>query len=491
MSTSKSPLAVPYYAETTEEQEKLNELKEARQRLKDALENRNQLFDPTLLAMAQGFLAPTKTGKFGESLGNVAAAVMPVQQAEEKRSRELAQMQAELAALELAGVQAGAGEKLFRSALLGTQPGAPSGAPAATPSGAPTGTATATPTATPSGEAMRPINEDDIRRIMARYPQYARQLMDLVKMDRDRFKIAMNGTVFDTKTQSYIDTPIPGQKQEPFTTPYGQFNMLPFQYSQFLKAEEKGEGRAYLEKLTGRKLGEPTGAKTPEEQAADAAALKTQQEARAKGEAERFEDRINRGANAGSRIAQYTALTQIAKRPDAAKILGVFEGPGVGDALGKLLETSGKGLPEVKDIRAIFTDLGLDKQLKADQQLAAQLIAQINLELRKITRTPGEGSVSDFETRMILASGLDAANTPQGLVKKIELLKARAEYDRDLSRALRSSGMKVDDFMESARGQEISQKYINRLVNIVGLTPSPTAAGRSKAGDRVRALLGE
>ena len=131
MSTSKSPLAVPYYAETTEEQEKLNELKEARQRLKDALENRNQLFDPTLLAMAQGFLAPTKTGKFGESLGNVAAAVMPVQQAEEKRSRELAQMQAELAALELAGVQAGAGEKLFRSALLGTQPGAPSGAPAA------------------------------------------------------------------------------------------------------------------------------------------------------------------------------------------------------------------------------------------------------------------------------------------------------------------------------------------------------------------------
>ena len=159
----------------------------------------------------------------------------------------------------------------------------------------------------------------------------------------------------------------------------------------------------------------------------------------------------------------------------------------------KLLETSGKGLPEVKDIRAIFTDLGLDKQLKADQQLAAQLIAQINLELRKITRTPGEGNVSDFETRMILASGLDVANTPQGLVKKIEFLKARAEYDRDISRALRSSGMKVDDFMESPRGQEISQKYMDRLVNIVGLTPSQTAApaGRSKAGDRVRALLGE
>lgn len=486
MSTSKSPLSVPYYAETPEEQEKLRELQEARQLLKDALENRNQLFDPVLMAVAQGFLAPTKTGKFGESLANVAAAVTPVQQAEEKRTREVAQMRAELAALELAGVQAGAGEKLFRSALLGAPSGAPSGTPAETPSGAPSAEK-------PPSDTLRPISEDDVRKIMVRYPDKAKQLVELIKLDRDRFKIAMNGTVFDTKTQSYIDTPIPGQKQEPFATPYGQFNMLPFQYSQFLKAEEKGEGRAYLEKLTGRKLGEPTGAKTPEEQAAEAAALKTQQEARAKGEAERYEDRINRGANAGSRIAQYSALSQIAKRPDAAKILGVFEGPGVGDALGKLLETSGKGLPEVKDIRAIFTDLGLDKQLKADQQLAAQLIAQINLELRKITRTPGEGAVSDFESRMILASGLDVANTPQGLTKKIEFLKARAEYDRDLSRALRSSGMKVDDFMESARGQEISQKYMDRLVNIVGLTPSQTAApaGRSKAGDRVRALLGE
>jgi hypothetical protein len=47
--------------------------------------------------MAQGFLAPTKTGSFGESLGNVAGQVLPAVQAEEKRTMDMAKMRMELA----------------------------------------------------------------------------------------------------------------------------------------------------------------------------------------------------------------------------------------------------------------------------------------------------------------------------------------------------------------------------------------------------------
>jgi hypothetical protein len=50
-----------------------------------------------MLAMAQGFLAPTKSGSFGESLGNVAAAVGPAQSAEEKRIMEMAKMRLDMA----------------------------------------------------------------------------------------------------------------------------------------------------------------------------------------------------------------------------------------------------------------------------------------------------------------------------------------------------------------------------------------------------------
>jgi hypothetical protein len=67
-------------------------------------ERENRLFDPTLLAMAQGFLSPTKTGSFGESLGNVAGALAPVQAAEDKRATELAKMRLEVAQQ---GVQTG------------------------------------------------------------------------------------------------------------------------------------------------------------------------------------------------------------------------------------------------------------------------------------------------------------------------------------------------------------------------------------------------
>jgi len=69
---------------------------------KNALEkfeerNNNRLFDPVYLAMAQGFLAPTKTGSFGESLGNVAAQVGPAQSAEDKRIMEMAKMRLDMA----------------------------------------------------------------------------------------------------------------------------------------------------------------------------------------------------------------------------------------------------------------------------------------------------------------------------------------------------------------------------------------------------------
>ena len=54
-------------------------------RLSDSLTNRKMLFDPTLLAMAEGFLGPTQTGSFGEALGRVAGKVGAAQEAEQKR----------------------------------------------------------------------------------------------------------------------------------------------------------------------------------------------------------------------------------------------------------------------------------------------------------------------------------------------------------------------------------------------------------------------
>ena len=499
MSTSRSPLAVPYYAETTEEQEKLNELKEARQRLKDALENRNQLFDPTLLAMAQGFLAPTKTGKFGESLGNVAAAVMPVQQAEEKRSRELAQMQAELAALELAGVQAGAGEKLFRSALLGTQPGAPSGAPAATPSGAPA----ATPTATPSGEAMRPINEDDIRKIMARYPDKAKQLMELVKMDRDRFMISMSGTVFDRKTQTYLDQPIPGQKPEVYETPFGQFSMTPYQYSQYEKAEKDGTGKAYLEKLFKRTLGEPTGVMSVEERTAQAEAKKKVATSRAEAEAEEEKTLLTAGGGAQQMMMPARSILSFATDPKNKAAFGVIAEPTVFNAAAELVKqgiSTPFGSVGLGGIDEAVANLKLTPEQKRVRQLVARDFASLELAYAQ-TYLKGQGAVSNNEREIVRYLGGSLSDTPEAVAAKAKLIIARAEFDKKIRSEFlqaRKEGKSIYDFKESdAYKQAVADldKEAEAIRN--GLTarpsvgrPASTSPGAAGAGARVRQSLG-
>jgi hypothetical protein len=131
---------------------------EALDRVTQSLDARkNRLFDPTLLAMAEGFLAPTRTGSFGESLGIAAGKLRGAEEAEFKREQELAQAQLGLAQQGMQLEQQRARQRF----LAGMMPGAaPSGAPpqpGAQPPGQPTvppGAQPATPMGTPAGAAQ-------------------------------------------------------------------------------------------------------------------------------------------------------------------------------------------------------------------------------------------------------------------------------------------------------------------------------------------------
>ena len=71
---------------------------EALKRLTESLDARkNRLFDPTLLAMAEGFLGPTQTGSFAESLGKAVGKYRGAVQEEEKTAQEIAKAQMGLA----------------------------------------------------------------------------------------------------------------------------------------------------------------------------------------------------------------------------------------------------------------------------------------------------------------------------------------------------------------------------------------------------------
>lgn len=122
----------------------------ALERLSKALESRGGgMFDPQMLAMAEGFLAPTRSGSFGESLGNAANRVRLAQEAQGKQEYENAQAQLGLIQQKAAIEQqkrAGEGYKALEAEYgLGTKPApiesgqppsgqAPAGQPPAPPS---------------------------------------------------------------------------------------------------------------------------------------------------------------------------------------------------------------------------------------------------------------------------------------------------------------------------------------------------------------------
>jgi len=460
----------------------------AMKRIEGLLKSReNKLFDPTLLAMAQGFLSPTATGSFGEGLGAAAGNVLKSQEVEQKQSMENAQMRLQLAQAQkeqdLKTRKQQFGQQLlggFTSPGAQAAPGAP-GAQQGAPAGAP-------------GQ-LREITMDDVRKAMAVDDALGKQILEIYKAQGDRFKIAMNGTVFDTQTSKYVTgLQIPGQTPSLFTIPEikDKLMMMPWQYEAYQAARDQGFGKQWIsnfmsdepvpmgqvKKTTeggapagGASLaGGQTGATSISQSdiESEAARKRAQAEARAKGENERFQNIINSATTAGNRQGMYRALDTIARRPDAAQIMGVFEDKDLSSALLKLVETSGKGLPQINEIRDIFTNLGLDQKLKADQLAAAQLIAQVNLELRKITRTPGEGAFSDLETNMMLAAGLSLKDTPQGFLKKLALLDARADFEKKAAKALLESKMDADTFRISSPAYDtLTNAYHDRLVNIM------------------------
>ena len=128
--------------DSPEDEEYKLDFKKSQADLKAALLAReNQLFDPVLLALSQGFAAPTKTGGTGESLSNAAGLANTAAQAQQKGLMENAQMRMQLAQM---GLEQGNKERAMSMAgnLFPKPAGAPTaGAPAvgAPAAGAPAG----------------------------------------------------------------------------------------------------------------------------------------------------------------------------------------------------------------------------------------------------------------------------------------------------------------------------------------------------------------
>lgn len=475
---TKAPLG-SLSAEGPEEQTLVDEIKGTYAKLRESLDARqNPMFDPVLLAMAQGFLAPTKTGSFGEALGNVAAQVGPAQQAEDKRMQETAAMKMELAQKELAQRQATRGEAAFQG-MLGRMTGtkdiqAPTGAPVAGDAFMPSRDPAAL--VNQATEGARSITSADIARLAAMpgMADKAKILQDMIKNDRDRFTISMNGIVFDRDKQQYLNLEIPGQKQEPFTTKFGTFNMTPNEYSQYKQADESGQGKQWIDKFRGvsptAAPGAPgaAGRQTVSEQAAQAEAAKAKATETAKAEVGRTQDVINQGKDATGRLASYSSLRSIASRPDAKDIFGIFNRPDVGTALLNLVQegvkSPGQTSIQVGALEDTLRNIGLPQDQIDRYRFGLATMANIQLQQAKLAA--GQGAVSNFERDLFANATISPKDNPNTILAKLGMLEARANFDKQAAASLRKSKMDADDFVDSPEYQRMVNNYLSQVSNI-------------------------
>lgn len=508
MATTPKAGALSYYAASPEEEAAVQRYRNAQAELQEALVNRQQLFDPVLLAIAQGFLAPTRSGGFGESLANVAGMVGPVQSAEEKRAREIAQMKAELAAQELGMTQQTRrqrrAEELSRE-FMGEAPAgspAPSGgaavpgaAPAAAPGAAPMAAASAVGATATAPRGLRPLMESDIAAMYEVDPERAAMYEKLMRSQRGQFILGPKGQVFNTITGKYTGDTIPEEAVE-YPTTEGSIKMLPSYYTQYQDAARQGLGTQWLQayrstgapksiaELMAETRGRPgaTGAApsaapgaqgegrilSQGESAVREAAAKEEAVAGAKSRAEQTAQVRAAGKAALGLIPIYDRMEVLLKAPGMDQIMGVLERGDVISALGSLVEEAvrvGNFSVGVPAVRKIVAQTGAPQDVIDRAAELGQLLAITQFEQRKGL---GSGtSVSNFEQMMVNAMGPNMTDTLRSFGQKLNFLREKARFEESLAAALRKSKMQYEDFEDTPEFKRLFGEYQRRVNGIV------------------------
>jgi hypothetical protein len=476
--------------------------------LKAALAAReNQLFDPVLLAMSQGFAAPTKTGGTGESLSNAAGLASTAAQGQQKNLMENAQMRMQLAQMSLEQNRKNKAQSMVGD-LFGKPSGAPSGSPAgASPAGGAPVTESAQPPAQPTG-GMRTISGADIFKISQLDKELGDALTKAVNVDRDRFKISMNGIVFDTATEKYLNIPIPGQTQSKFVTPFGTFDMTPNEYSQFGEAQSKGQGEQWIKMFRSGKIdvagkpvvGAPAGAPatdaagrpTTSEADAKASAAKVEAEATARNRVEQTKDAKDSAKAAMSLIPLYDRADKLLKTPNIGTALGVLEKPDFLAQIGTIADEGIRVGPyaiNAPSIRKIVTNFSQDQNVINALTELGQVEAMWQFTQRKGL---GSGtSVSNFEQQMVNAMGPNFKDPKDAYTKKLQFMREKANFEQKLGQELFRTGKQYEDYVNSPDFDRIFGDYRTRLERI-GEVRAPKAGGavNPAAGADLRGKIG-
>ncbi len=466
------------YAPDEEAQRKYQE---ALDRVTQSLDARkNRLFDPTLLAMAEGFLAPTRTGSFGESLGIAAGKLRGAEEAEFKREQELAQAQLGLAQQ---GMQLQRQRQMSQAYEQALKPGlnapsaAPSGgAPAAGSLGATAGAVP--PGAEPQGFQIAPpmplsMNREQFLRAaqMEGKPlgQALKEWDDYSRKQRE----TKEGYVFDYGVGRAFPVPKAEQVNVQIRGYSGTYPVSPEDSMRLAALERSGDTAGY-KALADRIVKGPAGTSriaSAEEIEQERGRGKIIAEDEAKTETELRKEIITRGNQAGERIRVGNQILTLAEDPAASKMFGILNNPSWTSQLAKIAENAARigdysiGIPVIQDV---LRNMKLTPQEIARYQYGAMLFAQSQLEASQLAK--GQGQISDFERRLFAATAMTSEDTPATLQMKAKALIARGQVERQIARLWEESKGRyrsVSEFKRSDEYDRLVAEYDAKLAKLL------------------------
>jgi hypothetical protein len=430
-------------------------------RMRESLDARkNQLFDPVLMQAASGFLKPTKTGSFGESLGYAAENAGTASERQLLHDAENQKLEMELLTKEQELRQQMGGDQLI-SALMGgpkTNAPPPAGGAVTTPTGqlrvpgtaSPVDVATsANPQQLLSAATQGRIKITDEVLLLANRvaPKLLPALQEIRKSQEGEDKNAIEREKLEQTTRKVIPR---GTRTERDMT-YAQQKEYQAALDAYMATGDEQkyfrflDSRGFLdpEQVRGRKIpkaGEQTEnipqSLSAEELAAQKEAMVEQQKIRAKSAEGRGDMVLDRGTNA---LHMESLAQDVLSLTDSnTRAFNLMQNATVRDAVLRAVEQGadvGVGSMRVSINLPVRVALQGNKQyeLTKDDIAALQLFQQkqsaITAEMRKMARSPGEGATDKAEGQLYAAIGVLPTDSAKVLALKSEAMIQRARYD--------------------------------------------------------------
>jgi hypothetical protein len=520
--------------------------------LTQSLDSRmNPGFDMPLMNLAAGLLKPTRTGSFGESLGYGLEGYSKAAQ-EEMAQKQLIEKQKLEYLQKMADIQNQQGMTDFQLAELGGPSkttlrtgaeSAPMGTPApvtqapgeagratppmvagasAAPMAAPTVPMAQAPTMPAVAGSSRPMTIDRVKQAYAIDPsgKLGKQFEEQLKMEQEGIKIQRGQVIstpdgmYNVDTKQYekldpyldkpIEMPVPYVGTQKITQRMAkELEALDAKYPNSGPAREDAFAQYYARRGVGDVTYTPAVAGKPAQVSGMQTAGQKQLEREGSSETQKLDIQDNAalkkgifeaGRGAYGQILTADALYKLATDPKTKGAFGVLQDNTVQSAiLGALADgvqtpTGSIKFAGIED--AVRKIGGTEAEVNAALQ-TARYYAELELNYAR-TYLKGQGQVSDNERRIIGKIGGSLSDTPLVAAAKAETLKARANYDKQVSDLYyqwekKNPGKMVKDFErdpEFTRLQGQFDEYMGKLNDKYFPGSKPTAPAQNAPANK-------